>query len=454
MALAKLLERVPDLPSAVERDKQARIDNIMMQAKYFEGDSRVSRSVKAGSADELQLPSLTPSSRRKSSKGVRSTDSPEIEGKVLPSDMLFEMEEEIMLPEASANDRSDRKGKAPLNENHQISTPLLKPHQDLWYDSKGKLLSSSQDIASSSLSPSVSPNLQKTLPASVSSSTSKAQGVPWGASPLPSSKLDLKEIMDQASTSRISNISLGLSFQSKQQPQDKAAAQPGTRVSQKDRKKMRQTHQSPELPTASPDPLPSEAKRSAPWQIATRGPKIALKDVIGEEAEVSPSRPGPPPAQRNPSAPQLTMRQTVANPAMTANSRKSSNDQLTHPQTPQQRSVSSPQAPEKLMSKSPATPQNSKTPPSRTVSTPASVPASSSPSAPPPSIRSITHLQNPLSAGARAAEPSLGLSMAEIVLQQQAEKDTIREASTAKRSLQEIQQEQEFQEWWDKESRK
>lgn len=43
--------------------------------------------------------------------------------------------------------------------------------------------------------------------------------------------------------------------------------------------------------------------------------------------------------------------------------------------------------------------------------------------------------------------------MADILSQQQTEKDIIKEA-VAKRSLQEIQQEQEFQEWWDQESRK
>jgi hypothetical protein len=41
--------------------------------------------------------------------------------------------------------------------------------------------------------------------------------------------------------------------------------------------------------------------------------------------------------------------------------------------------------------------------------------------------------------------------MSEIVAQQLAEKDLIKEAA-AKRDLQEIQAEQEFQEWWEKES--
>ncbi|EFX04249.1 btb/poz-like protein [Grosmannia clavigera kw1407] len=51
------------------------------------------------------------------------------------------------------------------------------------------------------------------------------------------------------------------------------------------------------------------------------------------------------------------------------------------------------------------------------------------------------------------AEPILGLSMADIIVQQQLEQESMREA-VAKRSLQEIQQEQAFQEWWDQESRR
>ena len=43
--------------------------------------------------------------------------------------------------------------------------------------------------------------------------------------------------------------------------------------------------------------------------------------------------------------------------------------------------------------------------------------------------------------------------MTEILSVQQAEKDYVKDAA-AKRSLQEIQQEQEFQEWWDQESKR
>ena len=43
--------------------------------------------------------------------------------------------------------------------------------------------------------------------------------------------------------------------------------------------------------------------------------------------------------------------------------------------------------------------------------------------------------------------------MADILVQQQTEKEVIKDA-VAKRSLQEIQEEQAFQEWWDQESKK
>ncbi|KAI9691060.1 MAG: hypothetical protein M1822_008680 [Bathelium mastoideum] len=455
MAFAKLLERFPELPEAIRLDKQARIDNIMIQAKHFEGNSRLMNSVKSGSVDELQLPSLTPSSRRKSSKGLQPMESPEIEGKLPPSEMLFDMEDEAgKLPEAADKNRLGPRS-MPSREGHDGHSPLLKSHEDIWFDSKGKPLSSSQDFPGSSPFANISPLVQSTATATniPQSPDLKAQNAPWGAAPLNSSKLGLKEIMDQASASRTSNISLALSTQSKHQSHGKTAAQPGSKVSQKDRKKLQQVQQPVVAPVIEKDVQAPEARSSAPWQVATRGPKVALKDVIGQESKAQPGTSDMAPTSRNPSAPPLTMRQTIANPAATASSRTSPKNQLAQPPV-QSRSVSSPQSLGKASNNVSSPLPNPKTPPSRSSPMPVSVPFSSSVSATPPAIRSISHLQNPLSTAARAAEPSLGLSMSEIVLQQQAEKDIVREVTTAKRSLQEIQREQEFQEWWDKESRK
>ena len=82
--------------------------------------------------------------------------------------------------------------------------------------------------------------------------------------------------------------------------------------------------------------------------------------------------------------------------------------------------------------------------------------SSSSPITPPSgkpvasTIQSIRH--TPMITSSRTSVDAR-TSMAEILSQQQTEKTAIKEA-VAKRSLQEIQEEQEFQEWWDAESRR
>jgi hypothetical protein len=67
-----------------------------------------------------------------------------------------------------------------------------------------------------------------------------------------------------------------------------------------------------------------------------------------------------------------------------------------------------------------------------------------------PTPRSIRHIPLPQHS---PTSPSQHLSMMEILSIQEAEKTSIRDAA-AKRSLQEIQAEQEFQQWWDQESRR
>jgi hypothetical protein len=67
-----------------------------------------------------------------------------------------------------------------------------------------------------------------------------------------------------------------------------------------------------------------------------------------------------------------------------------------------------------------------------------------------PTPRSVRHIPLPQHS---PTSPSQNLSMMEILSLQEAEKTSIRDAA-AKRSLQEIQQEQEFQAWWDEETKR
>ncbi|KAJ6188351.1 hypothetical protein N7519_003259 [Penicillium mononematosum] len=77
----------------------------------------------------------------------------------------------------------------------------------------------------------------------------------------------------------------------------------------------------------------------------------------------------------------------------------------------------------------------------------------SKPISPQPAIQSIRHIPRPDLSASRS--PSSGsYSLSTILLQQQTEKEAIREAATAKHKMHEIQAEQEFQQWWDQESKR
>lgn len=155
------------------------------------------------------------------------------------------------------------------------------------------------------------------------------------------------------------------------------------------------------------------------WQTISSQKRPTLKNVMESET----STPSGSPNSRSNSTPQMTMRQTVANPKHAK--------QAIGPGVVQQRSVSDSKQ-VSLVSGPQGTNQGKVQP------MPVSQPSSSRPI--PQSIR-----HQPM------VEVDLGLSMSEIVAQQQIEKEIIREA-VAKRDLQDIQAEQEFQEWWDKES--
>jgi len=168
--------------------------------------------------------------------------------------------------------------------------------------------------------------------------------------------------------------------------------------------------------------------RGSPWQTVSAQKVPSLKDVFNKEVSPAPALAQPAkPTQRAASTPHLTMRQTVANPKPTP--------------SPQSKPIASPGT------------QHHYSPRSSTIPTTVKPP----PRSPPqqhhnnnldfPSIaQSIRHSPAPV-------EPSLQLSIADIVEQERLQKELLKEA-VAKRDLGEIQAEQEFAEWWEKESRR
>ena len=435
-AEADLHEQYPELAGMIERGRRATVDSMVLRSRLQEDELRFSGSAKGRAAipDDLSLSPSAQKARRRSSKDQAlypqspplKPRSPALKPKSSAADLMFEMDEgEELGTERTGADAPSRELHGRQHHDQLPAPAIGLPTEEPCMDSKGKTLPSSAEnpmAASPSLWPSGS---QDDAARMAGDSTSWDNTKPWGSSAL-APKLDMKEIMAQASSNRVSNLSAGLSLRS--QRTDIAPGSLPSRLSQRERKKQQLQQAQQQQLFGSPAPstnknLPDETPPS-PWQVAARSPKVSLKDVLGAEGDQSPISSAPS-ASRTTSIPPLTLRQTVpgkvpANPSVTS-SRSTSHT------PPQQRSVSSVSIP-------PST-SSAKTTPARSTSATHNTPTQSIPHAP------------------SAAERTLQLSMADILSQQQAQKDIIKEAA-AKRSLQEIQEEQAFQEWWDAESRK
>ncbi|KAF2849899.1 hypothetical protein T440DRAFT_397960 [Plenodomus tracheiphilus IPT5] len=403
-AEAMLFDRYPELAERIERSKRAKIDAIVLSNKYADGEN-ISTSFRAQSLEEVAASPLRQRNRRRASKEAKSPAlTPALKGKNSVQDLMFEMSDG-----EDDNDILDRKIKPPIfkdggaGEKSAVS-PLSSP-KGPWAAIRKQSQASPHsfdlgaDIPVKSLTPLPPPVMQP----------ARTPGQPWGSAPLAAAKLDLKDIMAQDSSATPSNLSLGLS----RGENERIAKAASAKMSQKERKRLQQAQQLG-MPMEKPQPTPPTV---SPWQATARKPSNS--PIVLPTAHASP-KPSPQPSQTS-STPQLTMRQTVAN----KNTSKQK-DKRTASSTAQSGVPSSPARPaanERGMS----------------VSTD-----------PIPTPRSVRHIPLPQH---DPTSPSQNLSMMEILSLQEAEKVSIRDAA-AKRSLQEIQQEQEFQAWWDQESRR
>lgn len=459
-AEADLIEKYPELVHIIDRGKRAKIDSMALQSRLHEDEIRFAGSLKAraGFSEDQRSSSMDKSRRGASKDRMPLSKSPSLRAKASINDLMFVMDEgDGTLPVPSIKEACDMVSTAVRPEPqsgraHHSETPSSSlPMDNTWFDSNSKAPSSVPDTV---------PNTPQNATAEFGSSAGPAQNSyeatgassskdldqsgsakAWGSASLSSTKLDMRAIMAQASTKRESNISSGLSSQAK--IAEAVATSAGNKLSQRERKRQQQQQQLSQ--SSEPCPLPSNGpsrgdKPASPWRTPSAGPKISLKDVLGAEGITSPSIRATH-ETRLPSVPPLTLRQTVPGSASTAR-KPSSSVQPTQP-SPQHRSLSSPTIPKPANHPSASPHPTSSRPLPRSHHTKPQPPPVRTSS---PIIQSIRHQPLPV-------EPSLQLSMADILSQQQTEKDVIREAA-AKRSLHEIQQEQQFQQWWDMESRK
>ncbi|KAK1814270.1 hypothetical protein LTR12_011315 [Friedmanniomyces endolithicus] len=419
-----LHERHPGLAEAIARNKKRKIDRVTVRSKHQEIDAFVPGSL----GDELSTSPLQQKARRRSSNAQSRPESGKtpLKAKASAKDMMFAMDEEERsepgTPEQSPAIR-------PMTSPRGLEPIASSPPEDTWYDSKGKILPSPRlgPQASTSVSGAVTPRTPKSPP--VAGKTLPSTGVPWTFSPLPAPKTDMKDIMAQDASRRTSSLSQELAAADLGLPATPSSFSLGTaRVSQKERKRMQQSQQPPGavVQSTSKEPetaAPAAGKAGSPWQSVSAVRSPALLPPLGEQ---SPSGSPKPASLRGSSTPQLTMRQTVANPK---------------PSPPPQKPIIGPAGQGALPQRSTSEFKNPLS--AETLGSSAKPPPPQQASNSKPIPQSIRHQPLP--------EQILGLSMSEIVAYELAAKEDIK-AAVAKRDLSEIQAEQEFQEWWEKES--
>ncbi|KAJ4329950.1 hypothetical protein N0V87_010425 [Didymella glomerata] len=401
-AEALLFEQYPELAERIERGKRAKIDAIVLSNKYASADTP-SASFRAQSLEEVSASPLRQRNRRRASNQTKNeakspTLTPQLKGRSSAADLMFEMSDGEDEDEARTNDIKPPRftpGQEKLSE-QVIGTP-----QSPWATSiKQKLPGTIEDgfISPSSLPPSAL-------------SGNRTPSQPWGTAPLASAKLDLRDIMAQTSSDQPSGLALGLA---KEERERARAAQP--KMSQKERKRLQQAElQGIKVEAAQPAP-----PTVSPWQAASYKKPSANQILAPSAATPPPQEPSPQPSPqpaRATSTPQLTMRQTIAKGKGKGKGKEK------EASAQDASSPSRPSASERGMSVS---------------NTPIPVPMS------------VRHIPLPSHS---PTSPSQHLSMMEILSLQEAEKTSIRDAA-AKRSLEEIQQEQEFQQWWEAESKR
>lgn len=397
-----LHKRHPTLAEDIHEERQRRLKDMTFRMNHKDDDSRLSSSYRArvGSLEDFSGSPSQEKLRRKSKTPRNAPFSPSIRPKDSTVDLMFDMDDDDVLAVGSppvSRSTLDPNAKSGMESTiRKISWDAVEP----------KSLPDDEGVALPSTPSGLGIHTPDESPA--------PGGKTWSSPALPSSKLDMREIMAQASSSRTSALSQRISAQ---KAQDEAIGkQARAKLSQKERKKQQQQFMQQNIGQPQITLNKADGKPASAWQVAGLGQKTSLKDVLSEPkpsppASAAKSLRSPIPAQT------VTPRRTASPDTRFAGQSRNGSSSLKKGQNP---SASSPR-----------------------------------PMVDPNPLRStpvVPHSKSYVTPVGKA-EPSLQLSMSDIIGQQRREQEVIKEA-VAKRSLQEIQEEQAFQEWWDQESRR
>ncbi|TWU75961.1 hypothetical protein ED733_006704 [Metarhizium rileyi] len=417
-----LHEQYPDLYLDIEEERRRWVKEMAFKIAHKDEEKKISSSYKARVGGSLVEPILAAQtserSHRRSKAGRNEPFSPSLRPKNSLTDLIFDMEDENSSQPGSPMSLAVLSSTDARKEPDLDNIPKL---PEAWRGTKGnpnagadpiKSLGLDRIIPSQLSGPSLEPVDHASSFRQSPSPPIRPVNAPWASHISPASKLDLKDIMQEATSE--SALSAGVASQT-----DKTTSlnKPQVRMSQKERKRQQVQRAVVEAATekSKTTSMPWQAvkagARPAPWKIAIAAPptpKTSLKEAIHSEIA---QREGPVLSQKSLAAaesyPHLSRRRAASPDTRSPG---------------QGRTASSPAAPTLSCSQFPE--RDSLVPHSKSYIKPAA-----------------------------KAEPTLGTSMADIIGQQQFEQQMVKEA-VAKRSLQEIQEEQAFQEWWDQESRR
>ncbi|KAK0709816.1 hypothetical protein B0T26DRAFT_652768 [Lasiosphaeria miniovina] len=392
-----LHEIYPWLAQDIEEERETRIKEMAFKA-HKDDDRKASSSFKGKSSifDELGPSTPSPDRARKASKAGRNEPfTPDLRPKTSQADLIFDMDDE----DSAAPD-----------------SPLMRTRT-----SGGNEEVEEQPLPAKSLA-ATQIYLALTPPAAA------CGGKPWGPATVAASKTDLRDIIQSEATTR-SALSVGL-LAHKAREESPKFTQP--KLSQKEKKRQQQQQQA-QAQAVQASSLTTNSGKNA-WDSRARGDAQtpAWKPVPIEKKTPSNTL-----LTHNISSPPVIkpLLTAEAGPVPIRTRTASPDTRFSGQRLAGSSSLSGTRPPVKATSITPG-------------SSVARTPIATETPAPPLVPHSKTYLTP-----ARKAEPLLGYSMEDIIVQQRREQERVREAA-AKRSLQEIQQEQAFQEWWDAESRR
>ncbi|KHO01687.1 BTB domain and ankyrin repeat containing protein [Metarhizium album ARSEF 1941] len=413
-----LHQRYPDLALDIEEERRRRVREMAFKIARKDEEKKLSSSYKAsvGSLDESVLAAQTPErSCRRPRDGRNEPFSPRLRPKDSLTDLIFDMDGEDSPKITRPTSPAVSAFRDARNEFDFDHIPKL---SEAWRGAKSKSLADAETGNSQCSSriplsqlpePSIEPVCRAGSSPQPTSLPVRSADDPWASPILPASKLDFKDIMQEATSK--SALTAGLASQT-----DKATSsnKPLARMSQKERKRQ-QVQQAEVEAAADKEKNKSEpwqavhsTARPTPWKMTLSAPRTSLRDAMQSES-----------AQRGGSA--LS-----------------------------QKPLLSPGSNAQLSKRRAASPDTRFPGQGRTVSSPASPTTSSCQSSGEKPL--VPHSKSYIKPAAKSG-PTLGTSMADIIGQQRLEQQRVKEA-VAKRPLQEIQEEQAFQEWWDQESRR